>query len=408
MSKILATALIITLHSPLVFADTELTYAGEVFDVLQDNCVECHRPNGVAPMSLSTYAEVAPWLDSIREQVTSRQMPPWHLDRSVGEWANDRTLSEKDYSTLLDWIDNGAIEGDTSNLAAPKSYPEVWQRGEPDLVLRSPQGMQLVSGTETGTLSTFIPTNFTEDRWLKGAEAIPENPDLIHHILVFAAPVEVLNSGDPEKLLASSLTNYSPDRGHYDIHPGEAVLVPAGSVLLVQIHYVKGVDVEAVERPAVGISFADYPVEKRKYIGMVGTTDFLIPAGIESFKTSGEKQLEEDITIDGIFPHMHYRGVEMSFSASTPGEEKMVLMNSPRYDYNWNVFYIPTKPLSLPAGSTLFSDAIYNNSASNRLNPDAEVDVPYGMDIYEEMMYVFFSYTKDNEHLNSYDPSFMP
>jgi hypothetical protein len=99
----------------------------------------------MAPMSLVTYEEVRPWAKSIRQRVATRQMPPWHLDPTVGiqKFANDISLSSSQISTITRWVDAGAPLGDPKDLPLAKQWPdeEGWQLakqfGQPDLVLKS-------------------------------------------------------------------------------------------------------------------------------------------------------------------------------------------------------------------------------------------------------------------------------
>src|SRR5262249_51898845 len=66
------------------------TFNKDIAPIFAKNCVSCHRPGEIAPMSLISYKEVRPWAKSIREKVVKREMPPWHADPAHGEWANDR------------------------------------------------------------------------------------------------------------------------------------------------------------------------------------------------------------------------------------------------------------------------------------------------------------------------------
>ena len=394
--------------SAMADGERTITFSGQVVHILQKHCQECHHPGGTAPMSFMTYDETRPWVKSIQKQIGAHKMPPWHLDPKVGTWQNDRRLTTEERETILAWVEQGAPEGDPKGLPERRSFPVEWQRGEPDVVFELPEAMVFPAGETSGTLNALVPTRFTEDRWIKGAEVLPGNPDLIHHVLVYAARFAVIaNQQDREPLLRTFLTAYAPDRGHFDIGPGEGVLVPAGAVLLVQVVYAKEPEIEAMEITRVGLRFADYVVRKRKYLDMVGTTDILVPAGDSHYERSAARRVDDAITIHGVAPHMHYRGASMKFSAQIPGRaDPAVLMNTPSYDYNFNVVYIPEDPIHIPAGTTLHAEAVFDNSSDNPNNPDPTVDVPFGLGAYEEMMYTFYSYTKDNEWLNAKDPAF--
>src|SRR5436190_18279467 len=115
-----------------------LTYCKDIAPILYKNCVACHRPGEIAPMSLISYKEVRPWAKSIREKVTTREMPPWHLDSHYGKWENDRRLSQKEVDAVVAWIDGGAVEGNAKDLPGPPKFASGWQIGEPDMVFQMP------------------------------------------------------------------------------------------------------------------------------------------------------------------------------------------------------------------------------------------------------------------------------
>src|SRR5499427_1392507 len=100
----------------------QVTFSKDVAPIFQAKCQECHQPNSIAPMSLITYQEARPWARSIRERVVTRQMPPWHIDRSVGvqKFKNDISLTDEQVNTITRWVDEGAPEGDPGDLPTPK------------------------------------------------------------------------------------------------------------------------------------------------------------------------------------------------------------------------------------------------------------------------------------------------
>jgi len=97
--------------SRTVSADAEVTFTKDVAPILYANCVYCHRPGEIGPMSLLTYNQVRPWARAIRQAVLLGTMPPWHADPHYGSFANDRRLGDRDIQTIVAWIDNSAREG---------------------------------------------------------------------------------------------------------------------------------------------------------------------------------------------------------------------------------------------------------------------------------------------------------
>src|SRR5206468_6542715 len=123
-----------------------VTFSKDIAPILQAKCQECHQPNSIAPMSLITYQDARPWARSIKERVATRQMPPWHIDRSVGvqKFKNDMSLTDEQVDTIVRWVDGGSLQGDPKDLppAKPLVTDNEWQAvrdgfGKPDLVVKS-------------------------------------------------------------------------------------------------------------------------------------------------------------------------------------------------------------------------------------------------------------------------------
>src|SRR6202161_1572712 len=108
-----------------------VTFAKDVAPILQAKCEECHHAGTAAPMSLVTYSETRPWAKSIRERVVTRNMPPWHLDKTVGiqQFQNDMSLSDQQIAVIARWVDAGAPLGDLKDMPPPKQWPndDGWQ-----------------------------------------------------------------------------------------------------------------------------------------------------------------------------------------------------------------------------------------------------------------------------------------
>src|SRR6187431_1025516 len=98
-----------------------VTFSKDVAPIFQAKCQECHQPGSIAPMSLITFQEARPWARSIKERVATRQMPPWHIDRSVGvqKFKNDMSLSDEQVDTIVRWVDGGALQGDPKDMPPP-------------------------------------------------------------------------------------------------------------------------------------------------------------------------------------------------------------------------------------------------------------------------------------------------
>src|SRR5689334_23832380 len=94
-------------------APAQVTFSKDIAPILQKSCQNCHRPGSVAPMSLLTYEEARPWARSIKARVAAREMPPWHIDRTIGisKFKNDPSLTDDEIATIVKWVDSGALMG---------------------------------------------------------------------------------------------------------------------------------------------------------------------------------------------------------------------------------------------------------------------------------------------------------
>src|SRR5262252_720128 len=177
------------------------TYSRDVAPILYKNCTGCHRPGEIGPMSLLSYDSVRPWTRSIAARVTAGTMPPWHADPSTGEFLNDRRLDPKDKATLLQWIANGAPEGDPKDLPPAPKYADGWTIGQPDAVVKMGEDYP-IPATGTVAYQYFeVPTNFTEDRWVTAYEVRPGNRAVVHHVIVYTkqAPPPERAEGQPSR-----------------------------------------------------------------------------------------------------------------------------------------------------------------------------------------------------------------
>jgi len=157
----------------------QVTFSKDVAPILVKNCQGCHRPGETAPMSLLTYQEARPWAKAIREAVVLKRMPPWYADSHFGKFSNDRSLSQSEIDTLVAWADNGALEGDPKQTPKPAQFVDGWNIGTPDLVLEMTKEYQVPAAGTIKYEYFTIPTQFTEDKWVRMAEVRPGNRALV-------------------------------------------------------------------------------------------------------------------------------------------------------------------------------------------------------------------------------------
>lgn len=435
-----------------------VTFTKDVAPIFYRECVQCHRPSDLAPMSLVTYKEARPWARSIREKVITKQMPPWHADPRYGEFANDRRLTDLEIDTIVAWVDQGAKEGDARDLPRAPEIIEGWHIGKPDVVLSMQEEFTFEASGPDEYRYFKIPTNFKQDVYVQAAEAQPGNKKIVHHIIAFVSPprppqnpnakkaaipvgfveafrkqivfyedgrlqrvkmdAPVIDDGcsspnggqgimrgdkgkDEEGLF---LCGFSPGRDQDVFGPGTAKRIPAGSTLVLQIHYSRSGSVEK-DRSRIGLIFSKEPPEKTVRTKPVANYHFQIPPGAENHEVTSCFTINEDAHITSIMPHMHLRGKDMTVTAHYPDGRTQVLLKVPQYSFSWQTNYYSKRPVAISKGTRIECVAHFDNSAKNKYNPDPSKPVRFGDPTYDEMMIGFVEYTLDGERLGKPDAS---
>jgi hypothetical protein len=379
-------------------AATAPTFHKDVLPILQKNCQSCHRPGEAGPMSFLTYKDTRPWAKAIREAVLMGKMPPWFADPAHGSFQNDRRLSKSDIATLTEWAQGGALEGDPNDAPKPVAFVEGWNIGAPDVVLEMPAEYDVPASGTIEYQHFVVPTHFTEDKWVRVVELRPGNRAVVHHAAVFVRPPksgwmreakvgQAFSSQDSENqgLSDEMLDFHVPGSAPHALPPGQAKLIPAGSDLILQMHYTPN-GKPAKDRSRLGLIFAkDQPAE-RVYTLPVINHDFAIPPGAPDYKVDAQMIIQDDTKLVSMNPHMHLRGKAFEFRALYPTGESQVLLRVPNYNFAWQLQYYPTRQLALPKGTRIELSAWFDNSANNPANPNPAKEVRWGDQSWDEMM----------------------
>ena len=390
------------------------TFTKDVAPILYKNCVSCHRTGEIAPMPLLTYEQARPWAKSIREKVSQGQMPPWHATQPVGTFSNDRRLSDQEQSVLVHGSEAGAPQGDPKDMPAQPKFTEGWEIGQPDVVvgMAKPYNVK-ASGTIAYQYFT-VQTNFTEDKWVQAIEVRPGTRSVVHHVLVFVRqtpkdraqetdaflPVlpKMPNSG-PESHLdfgpGTLIATTAPGTNAMVFEPGQAMKVPKNAVLVFQVHYTAN-GKEATDQSSVGMVFAKEPPKQEIHNTAFVNVLFTLPAGVKDQAVDSAIEFTEDVHITALFPHTHLRGKSWEYRLIYPDGRSVEVLSVPKYDFNWQTYYVFATPLAIPKGSRLEATAHYDNSANNPSNPDPKVDVHWGDQTWQEMQYSGITYYVDH------------
>ncbi|HKV04339.1 MAG TPA: cytochrome c [Candidatus Acidoferrales bacterium] len=389
------------------------TFSKDVAPIFYKNCVTCHRPGSVAPMSLITYEDARPWATTIGEKVAQGNMPPWHSSDPRGTFLNDRRLTQDEKDTIIRWVSAGAPQGNAADMPPAPEFAEGWQIGKPDVVLSMSEPFEVPASGTIPYQYFKVPTNFTEDNWVQAIEVRPGARNVVHHILVFSkAPGEGRRTdiitvvphleerhraaGQPDDNPGVLIATTAPGTNAMSFQPGTAMLIKAGSVLTFQMHYM-AMGTATKDRSSIGIVFAKHPPTQEVRTGAFFNPVFTIPAGDDNAEVDCVMEFKQDSHLWAIFPHTHLRGKSWAYRVIYPDGTSKKLLTVPKYDFNWQTYYILAKPLALPKGTRIEGVAHYDNSTNNRSNPDPTKDVHWGDQTWEEMQYTGVAYTLDDQ-----------
>jgi hypothetical protein len=420
------------------------TFARDVAPIMYENCTTCHRTGGLAPFSLLEYDSAKSRVDDIKDAVEARYMPPWHADGPRGVFRNDRRLSDGDRETILRWIATGAKPGDMKELPPKPEYPSTWAMGVPDAIISMPEDFTVPA---SGTLEYQyfeVPTNFTEDKWVQAIEIMPGAREVVHHMLVFArypappapaipspattpppatppptaagaprpggtptfqplfirprgldaprGPARKDSLHPPPRNMGGMIAGAGPGTNMVEFVKGTALRLRAGTVLTFQMHYTAHGH-EMRDRSRIAFRFTKEMPEEEIFSSQFVNGALVLPPGAKDVAVPAEIMATQPTRIWGLVPHTHLRGVRWQYTLVKPDSTSDVVLDVPRYDFNWQTFYLFDKPLEMPAGAKLISTAWYDNSASNKSNPDPSKEVRWGDQTWEEMQFTGFLYS---------------
>jgi len=386
------------------------TFAKDVAPILQAKCQSCHRDGSMAPMSLVTYEQTRPWAKAIKQRVVTRNMPPWHLDKTVGiqQFQNDMSLTDQQISVISRWVDAGAPLGDPKDMPAPKQWPkdEGWQLaaqfGQPDFVLSSPSYTMPAKGQDVW-FKPLTPIPLTEPRWVRAVEMRPATAagrKITHHALAYLQQEE---PGTNTGLATQGLLMEWAVNKNYDIYrPNTGKLLVPGARIWWEMHY-HAVGEEISNNVELAVYL--YPKgEEPKYrtfltafpatpgSAAMGTLD--IPPNSVA-ETEGFQALRAPARLENFQPHMHLRGKAMLLEAILPDGSKRTLSYVDHFNFNWmtNYIYADDAAPVLPKGTIIHVVAWHDNTINNPNNPDPEQWVGWGDRTVDEMAHAWVNVT---------------
>jgi hypothetical protein len=393
--------------SPTATKSATPTFAKDVAPIFQKSCQACHHPGTSTPMSLVSYDDVRPWARAIRQRVANREMPPWHLDKTVGirHYKNDRSLSDDEIATVVRWADNGAPMGNPADLPKPLTFaPEgEWFIGEPDLKVTTPNDFTMYSNGPDWWIDQYADVVIAEDRWIKAMEIKPSNPKIVHHVVIY-----VIEPDAPEGTPETGVQLHEYAVGKYGDIYGENTgrLLKKGTRLRYDMHYFA---IGSEQHNKTTMAFKFYPKGftpkyqvRSQAIRNIPNDDLEVPPNTV-VRTDGYFRLARPARIDAFQPHMHMRGKGLTVEAIDPTTNRtQVLSSVDHFDFNWHINYVyadDAAPL-LPAGTVLHLIGLHDNTSANRRNPDPNMWAGFGERSVDDMLQVWLNivYLDDAEY----------
>ena len=411
--------LVVTAITPLIAVAQGPTFTKDVAPILQQKCQECHQPGSIAPMSLITYEDARKYARRIKTKVSARLMPPWHIDKTVGIQAfkNDRSLSDEQIATLVNWVDSGTPLGSPADMPPAPKFPDPnrWQYadkfGAPDIVLRS-KSFDMPARTQDKWFRPVTETGMKEARWVRAIEIKPVNPEhrkVVHHVLTLLEQQET----DGITNLAHEAHDVQRSAGLFmewavgkvgEIYSGDAgkLMLPDSKIRWeVHLHAI-GEEMKNIE---VELGIYLYPKgfvpERRTVLRMFDVSrgsELDIPPN-QTAMTQNFYVMQAPARIENFQPHMHMRGKALSLEAVYPDGRKEVLSAVNNFQWNWHVNYVyadDAAPL-LPKGTMLVFTAWHDNTTANPNNPDPNQWVGWGDRTVDEMAHVWIDVTYLNQ-----------
>jgi mono/diheme cytochrome c family protein len=405
-----------TVVSPQAATAQDVTYAGDVAAILQENCVRCHRAGTAAPMVLDTYEQVRAFAPLIKHSVETRTMPPgWYIDRTLGiqDFKNNPSLSEQEIETIASWVDAGTPAGDLSVVPQPREWKpdhEYWQLeqdqgwGPPDMIITSPPfTVPANSGDQwwepDAAIANVVDVELPGGRWIRAVETRPADSEsgyVFHHAntsLRRVADDGPAGGGLSSAAVGKRVDMYPEDAGklilpddeiHFSMH-----LFPIGrEVVDARIQVGLWLYPEGQEPKYTTNDETLFNSGESRDLRLPRYTDLLIPPhGYQLMR--GNFVLERNARVHSIRGHMHLRGGYQMMEAIYPDGRREVL-NKIDWNHLWHTTHIYddlAQPL-LPKGTVIIATSLLDNTADNPSNPDPDQWVVYNRRSVGEMAHV--------------------
>jgi len=369
-------------------------YATQIAPLLKQNCVGCHRPDGIGPWSMNSHRRVANYAEMIEEVLLTRRMPPWDPHPDYGVFLAPPQLDREETQTLLRWVEAGAPRGPGLDpLEEPLPPLPEWRLGNPDAVLRLPEPQKVPATGVVDYRYVEVTSPFTNEVWLAAMDIKPGNYKVVHHVILYAKWPGGPEDGNEH---GTFIVGWAPGASALRYPQGVAKRLPAHAKLTLELHYTT-CGSEQTDQSEIALYLADGPQPRSAETRSAIQVNLNIPPGEAEAAHLATYAFPKPATIYGLFPHMHFRGKWMRYELLLPDGKRETLLDVPRYDFQWQLSYYLKEPRHVPAGAWLLVTGAFDNSEANPANPEPHKRIFFGQQSWDEMFIGFFEAADDPE-----------
>jgi len=405
------TALFLAVVCSVTAAAQTPNYSQDIAPIIYNNCTTCHRTGQVTPFTLMSYSDVKQHAPTIAVVTQSGYMPPWKPESGWTAFRDTRSLTASQIALIQQWVANGMPQGDPSLEPPLPAFTDGWQLGTPDLVLTMPAGFSVPADGPDVYRNFVLQTGLTTEQWISAIELKPSARGAVHHVLFYSDTTGVARAmdgadgqpgfpgfgeifiieaiGDPANAITGGLGGWVPGTTPEFLPSGIAYHLPAGADLVLQTHFHPDGKPET-EQTTMGIYFTTPPARTITQIqvpaafGIESHID--IPAGVDNYMVRGSFTLPVDVDAFSVSAHCHYLGKGTRMTATLPNGQVQILLSIKDWDFNWQDTYIFKNTVTLPKGTRIDGELVYDNSAGNPNNPfSPPQEVSWGENSTNEM-----------------------
>lgn len=391
------------------------TWSNNIAAIIYDKCASCHHQGAIGPFELMSYNDAVAAASGILDAVTDNRMPPWPPDTTYRKFAHQRALNIQQKTAILDWINDGLPTGNLAIAPAPPVFPVGSAVSQtPDLVAQMPV---FTNYSNDDIYQCFaVPSNLITPQYIKGFEVIPGNRQVVHHVLIYADTTGVcstLDAQDPNVgylsfggvgTSAAQLIGLWVPGAEPQFYPnGMGLRLPANADIVFQVHYPAGTAGEQ-DSTKVNFYFSNAPSIRPLYVAPILNHTTSLTNGPLYIAADQTKTFYGQYAVPAIYgkisvlqvaPHMHLIGRSIKSYAITTSNVNIPLVKINNWDFKWQGGYDFQQIQVMPAASTLYYEAFYDNTINNPYNPfNPTVNIAAGEATTDEMMIIYFTYAR--------------